>query len=232
MTMNRFHIPVLRKLTPVALCLCLGLSALTSCEIDITEDEPIPALWMKLDRDSIVLMLGDTCHLNMQFQPDTVTNVTAFWELIDSMGVINVTQNGSVFATQIGEADVRVVAVNERLEDTCHVVVIDDWREMYETYPYDMIVYADVFVKGYHNDPDGIRIAAFIDGEMRGYGEVRNDHGIPYTLFRIWHERPNGGKVTFRYYLPNEFAVGELDFNMTFDEAVHGQLNHLISITQ
>lgn len=230
MTMNRFHILILQKLAPVVLCLCLGLTAFTSCEI--TEEEPIDALWMELDRDSIVVMLGDTCRLNMRFLPDTVTNVTAFWEIIDSTGVINVLQNGAVIATQTGEADVRVVAANERFEDTCHVVVIDDWRELYETYPYDMIVYADVNVLGHHNNADSLRIAAFIDGEMRGYGQVRTDHGITYTFFRIWHERPSNGKVTFRYYLPYEFATGELDFNMTFDEAVHGRLNNLISISQ
>ena len=228
--MNRTYISVLRKLTPVAFCLCLGVSTLASCEI--TEEEHVEALWMELDRDSIVVMLGDTCRLNMKFLPDTVTNVTAFWEVIDSTGVINVLQNGAVIATQIGEADVRVVATNERFEDTCHVVVIDDWRELYDTYPYDMLVYADVNIKGHHNNADSLRIAAFIDGEMRGYGQVRTDHGIPYTLFRIWHYRPNSGKVRFRYYLPYEFATGELDFNMTFDEAVHGQLNNLISITQ
>lgn len=228
--MNRPHIPVLRKLAPVVLSLCLGLPAFTSCEI--TEDEPIAAMWMELDRDSVVLMLGDTCRLNMRFLPDTVTNVTAYWDLIDSTGVINVLQNGSVIATQVGEADVRVVAVNERLEDSCHVEVIEDWRELYDTYPYDMLVYADVDVLGHHNDADGLRIAAFIDGEVRGYGEVRTDHGITYTLFRIWHYRSVNGYVTFRYYLPYEFATGELDFDMTFDGAVHGRLNNLISIKQ
>ena len=99
------------------LSLFLALTSLTSCEI--MEDEPIDAIWMELDRDSVVLMLGDTCRLNMRFLPDTVTTVTAYWELIDSTGVINVMQNGSVIATQVGEADVRVVAVNERLEDSC-----------------------------------------------------------------------------------------------------------------
>ena len=212
------------------LSLFLALTSLTSCEI--MEDEPIDAIWMELDRDSVVLMLGDTCRLNMRFLPDTVTTITAYWDLIDSTGVINVLQNGSVIATQVGEADVRVVAVNERLEDSCHVEVIDDWREVYDTYPYDMLVYADVNVLGHHNDAKGLRIAAFIDGEMRGYGEVRTDHGITYTLFRIWHYRPSNGQITFRYYLPYDFATGELDFEMTFDGTVHGKLNKLISITQ
>ena len=228
--MNRPHIPVLRKLAPVVLSLCLGLSALTSCEV--INDEPIDALWMELDRDSVILMMGDTCRLNMRFLPDTVTNITAYWELIDSTGVINVMQNGDVIATQPGQADVRVVAANERLQDTCHVEVIEDWRELYDSYPYDMLVYADVDVLGHHNDADGMRVAAFIDGEVRGYGEVCTDHGITYTLFRIWHYRPRNGTITFRYYLPYQFATGELEFEMYFDGAVHGQLNNLISITK
>lgn len=210
--------------------LFIGSVALSSCEV--FEDEPIAALWMELDRDSVVLMLGDTCRLNMRFLPDTITNVTAYWELIDSTGVINVLQNGSVIATQVGEADVRVTTVNSRLEDACHVTVIDNWRELNETYPYDMIVYADVNVLDYHNDAEGLRIAAFINDEFRGYGEVRTDHDITYTMFRIWHSRPNSGKVRFRYYLPYDFATGELEFEMDFDGAVHGRLNNLISITQ
>ena len=52
--MNRPHIPVLRKLAPVVLSLCLGLSALTSCEV--INDEPIDALWMELDRDSVAYL--------------------------------------------------------------------------------------------------------------------------------------------------------------------------------
>jgi len=38
--------------------------------------------------------------------------------------------------------------------------------------------------------------------------------------------------VKFRYYLPYDFATGELEFEMDFDGAVHGRLNNLISITQ
>lgn len=228
--MKRLHIPALRRLLPMAFSFCLGLSAFTSCEV--INDEPIEAYMMQLDRDSIVLMLGDTARLNMWFQPDTVTNVSAFWEVIDSTGVINVLQNGSVIATQVGETDVRVVAANARLEDTCHVEVIEDWRELYDTYPYDMLVYADVDVQGHHNDAKGLRIAAFIDGEVRGYGEVRTDHDVTYTLFRIWHYRPRSGIISFRYYLPYELATGELEFEMYFDGDVHGKLNKLISITQ
>ncbi|MBP5771658.1 MAG: hypothetical protein J6W75_09900 [Bacteroidaceae bacterium] len=230
MIKNRFHQLVSRKLAPVAFSFCLGLTALTSCEI--TVDEPLAALIMALDRDSVVLMLGDTIRLNMLVKPDTVTKITSFWDIIDTTGVINVLQNGAVFGTQTGEADVRVVAVNERLEDTCHVVVIEDWRELYETYPYDMLVYADVNVKGYHNDAKGLRVAAFINDELRGYGEVRTDRGVTYTLFRIWHDRPSSGQISFRYYLPYEFSTGELKFNMTFDGAVHGRLKQLIPITQ
>lgn len=229
-TMKRLHKPVLRRLIPVMLSLCLGVTAFTSCEL--INDEPIDAFWMQLDRDSIVLMLGDTARLNMRFQPDTVTNISGFWEEIDSSGIINVLQNGAVVATQVGETRVRVVAANARLEDTCFVEVIDDWREVYETYPYDMLVYADVNVKGYHNDAQGLRIAAFIDGEMRGYGEVRTDRGVTYTLFRIWNDRPKNGIIHFRYYLSKEFAKGNLEFEMYFDGNVHGQLNKLISITQ
>lgn len=228
MEYRMYHKP--HRLFHTLLGLLLGLMGLTSCEV--LEDEPIAARYMELNRHSFVLMLGDTCRLSMLFQPDTVTTVTAFWELEDTAGIINVLQNGDVIATQVGEATVHVVAVNERLEDTCHVVVIDDWREMYETYPYDMLVYADVNVRGYHNDPEGLRIAAFIDDEFRGYGEVRTDHGVRHTLLRIWNNQPSSGEVTFRYYLPKEFATGDLDFNMTFDGAVHGRLNNLIPITQ
>lgn len=231
MTMNRIKIPLARKLACLAFSCCLGSAVFTSCEV-INEDEPIPAMWMALDRDTVVVMLGDTCRLGMKFSPDTITTLSAFWEIIDSTGVINVLQNGDVIATQVGEADVRVVTVNERLEDTCHVKVIDDWRELYDSYPYDMIVYADVDFKGHHNDADGLRIAAFIDDEMRGMGQVRKDHDITYTMFRIWHYRESSGEVTFRYYLPHEFATGELKYNMTFDGAVHGQLKNLIKITQ
>ncbi len=230
--MNRLHIPALRKLIPVVFSLCLGMSAFTSCEI--YNDEPIEALWMQLDRDSIVLMMGDTCRLSMWFDPDTVTNVSAFWEVVDSGGVINVLDNGEIIATQPGETDLRVVATNSRLEDTCHVTVIEDWREMYDTYPYDMLVYADVDFRNafqqYHNDAKNMRIAAFIDGEMRGFGEVRTDHGITYTLFRIWHYRPRSGVVNFRYYLPYELITGELEYEMYFDGEVHGSLNNLIPI--
>lgn len=214
----------------MVLSICLGLPALTSCEVMV--DEPIEAQLMKVDRDSVVLMMGDTCRLTLDFTPKEITNITAYWELIDSTGIINVLQNGSVIATQPGEADVRVVAANARLEDTIHVRVIEDWRELYDTYPYDMLVYADVNVQGYHNDADGLRIAAFIDGELRGYGEVRTDYDVTYTLFRIWHKRPRSGRVTFRYYLPHQYTTGPLEFYMDFDGDIHGRLNNLISITK
>lgn len=228
--MNRPHISLPRRLAPAVLGLCLGLTALTSCEVMI--DEPIEAQMMKIDRDNFVLMMGDTCRLNIDFTPHVVTNLTAFWELIDSVGVINVLDNGSVVATQPGEADVRIVTANAVLTDTIHVRVIEDWRELYDTYPYDMFVYADVNFKNYHNDASGLRIGAFIDDELRGFGEVRTDHGVTYTLFRIWHDRPNGAKVTFRYYLPREYSTGDMEFSIDFDEGVHGRLNNLISITR
>ena len=226
--MNRLHIPLPRRLVPALLSICLGLTTFTSCEVMI--DEPIDALLMKLNRDSVVVMLGDTLRLNMQFKPDTVTNVTAYWEVIDSTAVVFLLENGAVVPTQVGETDVRVVTANGYLQDTCHVTVIEDWRELYDTYPYDMFIYADVNVKGHHNDAKGLRIAAFIDDELRGYGEVHTDHGVTYTLFRIWHERPSSGTVTFRYYLPLEFATGELEDTIHFDGTTRGHLKDLIKI--
>ncbi|MCC8037243.1 MAG: hypothetical protein LIP02_03785 [Bacteroidales bacterium] len=207
--------------------LALLAATMSSCGIFGDMDSTDFATAMDLNRHDISLMVGDTFQLEVTYAPETAKAPDTYWEVMQGMTITSVDPQGVVTATQVGESLIRARATANSLTDTCHVSTFARWE--WADIPnneYDMVVYADVQAHGLSNN--GIQVAAFINNQLRGLGEVSTSQDRTYTRIRVWHSYPQGGTVTFRYYIPAQARAGLLDYSTTFSGETQGSLSNLI----
>lgn len=213
--------------------ICLSILAivllLTSCGEIMDIKIIVDAKQMHLDRNTLLIMKGDSCRLNMVFTPDSVTNESAFWSVAEPH-CVSVTSNGMVLAKSVGETDIKVISVQSRLEDTCHVTVFDTWTDLpCSMYPYDMVVYANVTINGKPMTNDQV-ITANCGDELRGYGHLRTYNGVTCCVIRIWSPNPSGETIAFCSYDHNTVTLVPSSFTLPFDGESHGTPSRPLNI--
>lgn len=215
-----------RLLTYMALLLCVVTT--TSCD-ELLEMEFINKVQeLNLSRKELVIMKGDSCRINLIF--DKSANIeSAFWNS-SNPSIAVVKDNGLLMAKEVGHTQINVTTVQSHLKDSCMVQVINSWDDIpCSTYPYDMVVYADVRIDGKVPNEDLV-LVAMNDKELRGYGKVRTERGITYTYIRIWSPKAYGDKITFFCYDHSTVHLQQLPYTITFDGESHGTLSNLVPI--
>lgn len=211
------------------LLLLLSSVLLTACDFSVLP-EAYTAQSMRLDRHEATLMVGDTCELHMLFVPEMASVPTAYWR-VDGNSCSVEDKQGVVIGRSPGDSQVYAITLNGTLRDTCQIHVLRRWdTAVFDDYQYDMVVYADVDIQGFHNS-DSVMIGAFYGEELRGVGRLMTWNDNAYTAIRIYHNRPNGGKFTFRYYIPSSQEAGTCDYTVNFDGEAHGLPSQPILIT-
>ena len=193
----------------------------------------IPATSMRLTRHEATVMVGDTLRLGLTFEPDSVSNKTAFWYVDNVNAITSDSEQGAVIGMQMGFCNVICNAINNALSDTCAVEVLNRWDGFDNTpFQYDMVVYADVELNGVHND-SLVMVGAFLGDQLRGYGTVmRTPADGTVTRIRVWHTSPNRGTFTFRYHDRRNSVTGELNQELVFDGEMHGTPSDPIYMTE
>ena len=202
---------------------------LTSCGEIFDTESLIPPTAMRVHHNDITIMTGDSVRISLIFSPRSLTVESAFRQ-VDNPSVARITSNGMLHAMEVGETEVSATTVQSLLKDVCHINIINSWEDILNnTYPYDMIVYADVRHNGEVPDNNTI-IAAFCGNECRGFGRSLTHKGIRYYTFRIWSPQQSGELIEFYLYDRTEYRLVRLDYSLTFDGETHGSLSNLIRI--
>ncbi len=209
--------------------------SLTSCGLMEMDTEELVAVGMKLDRDSLYIMVGDQLELTPIFSPDTVTQSGILWTTSDE-DVLAV--SGGVYtAVSPGWAQVRAVNTSYMLEDSCMVCVMPRWETTGREFPYEMLVYADVTVGGQPFNPETMMLAAFVDDDLRGTGQLLEWKGKSYVRFRVGSEMrgtDSGGNnevVSFRVYYRREHRYDVFPQSLDYDGEAHGTLSNLYKLS-
>lgn len=223
----------MKKIIPFAITL-LGALSVGSCGLMELDSEQMPVVQMTLRHDTIYTMVGDRFELKPAFDPDTLELSDVFWTTSND-SVLSVYNN--VFtALAEGWATVRAISVSQQIEDTCHVCVMPKWDAAALSFPYETIIYAEVKEDGKAVDWDSNIVAAYISGELRGVGELKQYNGIEYIEIRVGsdYEDDSGNidqTITFRLYNRQTFSVKRAKERIAFDGDSHGTLSKLITIS-
>lgn len=188
-----------------------------------------PNVTFGLNRTEICLMEGDTYTLTTLFNPDTVQGKALYWQTGNLL--VATVDNGSVTARHQGTTTISATAIDHQLQASCLVAVLPRWHDFdARQYAYDMVVYANVTVKGRPMDADVV-LAAFVGDEVRGLGQLQQAGDQPYTVIRIYSSDGSEQPVTFRLYDRHDLAVYDLPNTYTFDGETHGTLSALVPMT-
>lgn len=226
---------ILRNIRYISAVLSLPF-VLASCGIMDLQDAGQAPTAMHLDhRDTIYVMQGDQVKLQPLFTPDTVQMQQVLWMTTNEQ-VLSL-YDGVFTAENEGTAMIRAVSVAWQFEDSCTVSVMPRWENTAERYPYEMVVYADVTVHGKPFDSSTMMAAAFVNGQMRGVGELMEQGGKRYVRFRVGSDLNYTGAsnevvedVTFRLYHRKEMRCEDFPLTIRFDAETHGTLSALIDM--
>ena len=171
----------------ITLCTVILLS---SCGDFYTfeESEPADEVSMRVAQDTAYLMVGDTLPMKVHFSPQRSDSLPVFWYPVNGLDTCVRVLNDTLTALRTGEVDVVAVGESGRLTDTCHVVVIDRWTEQDFAHdqPSDMVMYAQITVGGHPWNPATQQVAAVVRGQVAGFAQQREAHGLSYALLRLW----------------------------------------------
>ena len=194
-----------------------------------TEEPTVDGL--RLSHHEVDLIVGDSITFSVEISPDTLP-VSYYWLVKGDEDAIELAGR-KVNALKEGQALVLVQAQrvsNEAVDvvtDSCYVNVFE-WREVdYNEYLYETVVYCSLVVDGVtKTDNMGTtRLAAAVDGELRGLAVMRKMHGVPYLELRIRASWP-GEVANIECYNPDthqRFVIEELQL----DGETHGTLSDL-----
>lgn len=214
----------------MGICLCLSSCGL----IDFEFDEAIePVYSMHLNHHSLYVMEGDTFALTPEFEPYVYPNIAVYWST-SSDSVLAVEDN-NIIAIAPGEAYVSATSVVQGNVDSCCVTVMPQWRTDVYSYPYEMIMYTRMTVNGEPFDSSRMKVAAFVDDECRGEGEIREYAGVQYLYFRImgnmYDSKGNPEIVRFRLYIRDMLFCDYLPIRYLFDGETHGSLSKPLTLS-
>ena len=194
-----------------------------------TEEPTVDGL--RLSHHEVDLIVGDSITFSVEISPDTLP-VSYYWLVKGDEDAIELAGR-KVNALKEGQALVLVQAQrvsNEAVDvvtDSCYVNVFE-WREVdYNEYLYETVVYCSLVVDGITKTADmgTTRLAAAVDGELRGLAVMREMYGIPYLELRIRASWP-GEVANIECYNPDtyqRFVIEELQL----DGETHGTLSDL-----
>ncbi len=209
------------------------VALLSSCGEFFNFETEQPAVdGLRMSHHEVDLIVGDSITFDVELSPDTIP-VSYYWlvkgdkDAIELAGrKVNALKQGK--ATVIVEAE-RIGNDNsvDVVADSCYVNVFE-WRKVdYSEYLYETVVYCSLVVDGVTktNDMGTTRLAAVVDGELRGLAVMREEHGIPYLELRIRASWP-GEVADIECYNPDthqRFVIEELQL----DGETHGMLSDL-----
>lgn len=214
---------------------------LVSCGLAFEMDEEsLGATSMRLDRESIDVLEGDTIVLKAIFTPDSVSNKSVYWTT-ENRDVVSHIGGDSLLAVGEGQTVVAAISVSDRLMAMCTVNVLPVWQNFYTnySYPYEMVVYADISVGGKPLRDDDI-VAAFVGNTLRGVGKTQVINNHRFTVIRVgsdvigkadddmpWAEQ----EVEFRIYRRSELHLYTCKETIIYDGESHGSLSQLFELT-
>lgn len=200
--------------------LMLMATGFCSCdEIFELEQTKTPSA-VSIDRDELVLMVGDTCLLAAELT-GSYTSPLIYWTSIDE-DKAKVLSDGSVVALSRGDARIVVMSVSDtEVRDTAVVHIMDIPTVKESDYRYDMPIYAAV---------DGInleisvsrRIMVYCGNELRGVSQiltVADGNGGNHSCFliRAMSNTQAGDVLSFRFYNSQTGSIIELKETLSFN---------------
>lgn len=239
-------------LLPIAICSCGDF-------YEMTEQEQKEPGSIKIARDSVSLMDGEYFVMDIKTEVDESELGGLYWESLDK-NVVRFSGD-TLFAVGPGTTKIKVVSVKQQLKDSIGVSVVERWQLSPYDFARDMVVYADVTVKG-QKASDNLIIGAFTDGELRGLGELKQAGSKQYVQIRVYSsdtfgdDAPDGYKpsdktdtgddevdeeeaeesdtyesVSFRCYDRKQALFYDFPSTIWFDGKTHGTLSNLYKLT-
>lgn len=193
------------------------------------------SIQMKVEQDTVWLMVGDSYGLSVGFSPANVSNSAVYWSHLAADDSLVAIRNDSLLAMAAGTTDIIALGGSGRLRDTLHVVVIDRWEDIdlsHESQS-DMVVYANITVDGSPLDTATQQVAAFVRYEFAGMAHIKSAHGINYAEMRLWSFADTEvGNVLFRCYDRRRHRLYTASQRPPFTALeAYGTLSSLYSIT-
>lgn len=152
------------------------------------DTEPEGEMSMRVVQDTVYIMTGDTIPLQVSFTPSSLDSLPVFWYPANGVDTCVKVVNDTLTALRRGELDMVAVGGSGRLADTCHIVVIDRWTRLdfNREQPSDMVIYANITIGGKPWDPATQQVVAVVRGQLAGFAEPHEAHGVSYSQLRIW----------------------------------------------
>lgn len=200
-----------------------------------TEYNMPDSIQMKVEQDTVCLMVGDSYKLSVKLSPDSISNTIVYWANIDSEDSLVVISNNSVFAKAAGNSDIVAIGDGGALCDTLHLVEIDRWEDIDLSHEgrSDMVIYANITVDGLPLDTATQQVAAFVQDDFVGMAHMKSAHGIDYAELRLWSLADTDvGNVIFRCYDKRRHRLYTASQRPLFTALeAYGTLSNLYSIT-
>lgn len=194
-----------------------------------TEEPTVDGL--RMSHHEVDLIVGDSITFDVELSPDTLP-VSYYWQVKGDEDAIELAGR-KVNALKEGQALVVVEAQrvsNEAVDvvaDSCYVNVFE-WRKVdYNEYLYETVLYCSLVVDGVTKTADmgTTRLAAVVDGELRGLAVMREEHGVPYLEMRIRATWP-GETAYIECYDPDTYQHFVFD-SLCLNGETYGTLSDL-----
>ncbi len=210
----------------------LAVQLLASCGelFDVDDDGPAAVTaTMRIDRDSVFLLPGDSLRLFVSFVPERPANTGVMW-LADDAAVARMVAD-TLVACQPGETVVMALSVDGLRPDSCVVSVMDPWAVRPADFFFDTVIYADIRVGGRCID-DSLLVGAFVDDELRGVAELRETAGRQYAVIRVYGPvtASVSDTITFHCFDRRQARLRRFDVTVPFDGKSHGSLSHPLAL--
>ena len=217
----------MKKLTSF---LCLTLLLLSSCEMmEMEEETVVSPVSMRLERDTIYVMEGETFTVRPVFYPDSVSVSDIYWTTSND-DIVSIADN-TFTAVSEGWTTVIGMSVSGQMADTCHVCVFPNRNYSVPVFPYETVFYCSPEIDGKTFDSDNMVLLAYINDMVRGVGEYYEHNGFGYIELGVGHDifdedDPDGEYIKFMIYEKTQLTGKYLGF-ARFDGNTHGSLNSL-----
>ena len=215
----------------IALIMLLLFAACGDFYVFENEPDSWDGVTMRVLCDSNFVMEGDSMPLLVDFSPINPDSGAVYWFIPDT--VIAKVRHNTLFAKTAGELQLVAVSNNGRLQDTARVTVFEHWDtdRLEFSNTHDMVIYANITVGGKGWNPESQPVAAFVNGQIAGVAEAREDHGIKYARIRIWSYADQfSGIVTLQCYDRSRYRLySALDIDFSVDPTL-GTLSELYPV--
>lgn len=182
---------------------------------------------MRLNRDTVTVLVGDTFVLAPIFVPDSVSNHEVFF--VSGADSVATVKDGAVVAMGEGETVITAISVSGAKRADCQVYVMAPWTVNPYDYSDDMIVYTTAAIGRQPFDPETQQIGAFSGSEFRGMGQLVEWQGRTFLQFRIYghyewgdDEPTQAELIRFARYDKEKVTFEYLPLSIPFDGETHG----------